>query len=93
MHCCLCYFIGTPKIETDRLILRRVELSDALKAFDHWLSDERVSDNVISKEKDINKIKSLFKFFERMATKGDDDVKELLGVTILPRLGDSKKLL
>nr|WP_106779132.1 hypothetical protein [Lysinibacillus timonensis] len=49
--------------------------------------------DLISKEKDINKIKSLFEFFERMAIKGDNDVKELLSVTILARLGDSKKLL
>ena len=42
------YFIGTPKIETDRLILRRVERSDAQRAFDHWLSDERVSDNRVN---------------------------------------------
>ena len=41
-------FIGTPKIETNRLILRRMELSDAQKAFDHWLSDERVSDNRVN---------------------------------------------
>lgn len=48
---------------------------------------------LIGKEKDIQKIKALFDFFERMATQGDDDVKELLSVTILARLGDSKKLL
>ncbi|AWE07365.1 N-acetyltransferase [Lysinibacillus sp. 2017] len=41
-------YLGTPKIETDRLILRRMELSDAPKAFDNWLSDERVSDNRVS---------------------------------------------
>ncbi|TWD87904.1 hypothetical protein FB550_13314 [Neobacillus bataviensis] len=48
---------------------------------------------LIGKEKDIRKIKALFDFLERMATQGDDDVKELLSVTILARLGDSKKLL
>jgi ribosomal-protein-alanine N-acetyltransferase len=41
-------YLGTPKIETDRLILRRFELSDAQSAFDHWLSDERVADNRIN---------------------------------------------
>ena len=41
-------YLGTPKIETERLILRRMELSDAQMAFDHWLSDERVSDNRVS---------------------------------------------
>ncbi|MGE6259269.1 DUF7674 family protein [Heyndrickxia sporothermodurans] len=48
---------------------------------------------LIGKEKDKAKIKTLFDFFERMATQGDDEVKELLRVTILARLGDSKKLL
>lgn len=38
-------YLGTPKIETDRLALRRFELTDAQSAFDHWLSDERVTDN------------------------------------------------
>lgn len=41
-------FLGTPKIETERLILRKMELSDIQKAFDHWLSDERVSDHRVS---------------------------------------------
>jgi [ribosomal protein S5]-alanine N-acetyltransferase len=40
-------FAGTPKIETDRLILRKLEFSDAQSVFDHWLSDERVTDNLI----------------------------------------------
>ncbi|NYE08425.1 hypothetical protein F4694_005269 [Bacillus niacini] len=48
---------------------------------------------LIGKEKDLHKIKELFDFLERMATQGDDDVKELLSVTILARFGDSKKLL
>ncbi|CAG9619989.1 GNAT family N-acetyltransferase [Sutcliffiella rhizosphaerae] len=41
-------YFGTPQIETDRLILRKMVLSDANKAYDHWLSDERVSDNRVS---------------------------------------------
>ncbi|MED4207443.1 GNAT family N-acetyltransferase [Neobacillus mesonae] len=40
-------FSGTPTIETPRLILRRLELTDAQSIFDHWLSDERVTDNLI----------------------------------------------
>ncbi|MFF2754456.1 hypothetical protein ACFVR1_12015 [Psychrobacillus sp. NPDC058041] len=48
---------------------------------------------LIGKEKDIPKIMELFNFLEQMATSGDDDVTELLSVTILARLGDSKKLL
>ncbi len=40
-------FLGTPTLETDRLILRRIILEDAESIFDHWLSDERVMDNLI----------------------------------------------
>lgn len=40
-------YLGTPKIETDRLILRRFDLTDAQSVFDNWLSDERVTDNRI----------------------------------------------
>ncbi|MDX8344618.1 GNAT family N-acetyltransferase [Rossellomorea sp. YZS02] len=42
------YFCGTPTIETDRLILRKLCLDDTQSAFDHWLSDERVSDHRVS---------------------------------------------
>ncbi|KAB8135747.1 GNAT family N-acetyltransferase [Gracilibacillus oryzae] len=42
------YFSGTPLIETERLILRKLEMSDVQKVYDHWLSDERVSDNRVS---------------------------------------------
>lgn len=38
-------YLGTPKIETDRLALRKFELKDAQSVFDNWLLDERVSDN------------------------------------------------
>lgn len=41
------HFSGTPKIETERLVLRRFECIDAQSVFDHWLSDERVTDNRI----------------------------------------------
>jgi [ribosomal protein S5]-alanine N-acetyltransferase len=41
-------YSGTPKIETDRLILRKLEMTDAQSVFDHWLSDERVTDNRIN---------------------------------------------
>ena len=35
--------IGTQYIETDRLILRRFELSDAPAMFDNWASDDEVT--------------------------------------------------
>ncbi|MGF2616141.1 GNAT family N-acetyltransferase [Rossellomorea vietnamensis] len=41
-------FEGTPLLETNRLILRKLELTDAEIMFDRWLSDERVSDNRVS---------------------------------------------
>jgi [ribosomal protein S5]-alanine N-acetyltransferase len=41
-------YYGTPRIETDRLILEKFKLTDTQAAFDHWLSDERVSDNRVS---------------------------------------------
>ncbi|WP_163103171.1 GNAT family N-acetyltransferase [Peribacillus alkalitolerans] len=40
-------YSGTPTLVTDRLILRRLELTDAHSVFNHWLSDERVMDNLI----------------------------------------------
>jgi [ribosomal protein S5]-alanine N-acetyltransferase len=41
-------FYGTPTIETDRLILRRICLDDTQSVFDHWISDDRVTDNRVS---------------------------------------------
>ncbi|MGD6957389.1 GNAT family N-acetyltransferase [Rossellomorea aquimaris] len=41
-------FYGTPAIETDRLILRRMCLDDTQSVFDHWISDERITDNRVS---------------------------------------------
>ena len=39
---------GTPKIETKRLILRRMEYVDAQSVFDNWISDERVTNNRVN---------------------------------------------
>jgi [ribosomal protein S5]-alanine N-acetyltransferase len=41
-------YLGTLQIETERLILRRLEFKDAQSVFDNWLSDERISDNRIN---------------------------------------------
>ena len=35
--------VGTIKLETDRLILRRIELNDAEKMFNNWCNDEEVT--------------------------------------------------
>lgn len=48
---------------------------------------------LIEEEKEIDKIRGLFEFLEFMAVEGDEQVKELLSVTILERLGDSKDVL
>lgn len=42
------HFIGTPALETDRLNLRRMGMDDTQRAFDRWLSDERISDHRVS---------------------------------------------
>ena len=39
--------LGTQYIETDRLILRRFELSDAQAMFDNWASDTQVTKYLI----------------------------------------------
>ncbi|MCM2674459.1 hypothetical protein [Alkalicoccobacillus plakortidis] len=41
-------FNGTPQLETERLLLRKFTMDDVFDAFNHWLSDERVSDQRIS---------------------------------------------
>jgi hypothetical protein len=45
------------------------------------------------KKDKTEELERLFDFLERMATEGDDYVKELLSVTILERLGDDRKIL
>jgi len=42
--------LGTSKIVTERLTLRRMELSDSQKVFDNWLSDKRVSVSRVNSE-------------------------------------------
>ena len=41
-------YLGTPILETERLILRSLKMTDAQKIFNNWLSDERVSVNIVS---------------------------------------------
>ncbi|MCR8849321.1 GNAT family N-acetyltransferase [Rossellomorea sp. SC111] len=42
------YFNGTPALKTNRLTLRKMRMDDTRSAFDHWLSDERISDHRVS---------------------------------------------
>lgn len=48
---------------------------------------------LLEKHCDMEKLKNVFKFMERMATEGDIHVQELLSTTILERLGDNPRLL
>ncbi|GGI11615.1 DUF7674 family protein [Gottfriedia solisilvae] len=48
---------------------------------------------LINEDQDNFLLQELFDFFELMAIDGDIDIKDLLSVTILARLGDSKKIL
>ncbi len=41
-------FVGTPRMETEQLILRKMNSNDTQSVFDHWISDERVTDNRIN---------------------------------------------
>ena len=40
-------FYGTKTLETNRLILRKIVEKDATSFFNNWMSDERVTDNLI----------------------------------------------
>lgn len=62
-------YLGTPVLETERMILRKLELSDAQCVFDHWLSDDRVMDNLIkgahkSVSETIERVKEIVKNYE-----------------------------
>jgi [ribosomal protein S5]-alanine N-acetyltransferase len=41
-------YLGTPKIDTNRLLLRKLEITDTQNMYDHWLSDDRVTDNRVN---------------------------------------------
>ncbi len=45
------------------------------------------------KKEETEKLINIFTIFERMATEGDEYVKELLKLTIHERIGDDKKIL
>ncbi|MBS7530659.1 hypothetical protein IC619_009160 [Hazenella sp. IB182353] len=44
----------------------------------------------VKEDEDLPWIRKTFDFFERMASEGDDDVRNVLQVTILARLGDDR---
>lgn len=54
-------FIGTKKIETERLILRRIKSSDIQKAYDNWCSNYNVTKYMTwDKHKDVSETALLF---------------------------------
>jgi len=59
--------------------------------FGETLSEDLLK--LIEENKDKVKIDAIFTFLERMAMDGDQEVKNLLMVTILERLGDEPTLL
>ena len=53
--------IGTKKLETERLILRRVRLEDAEAAYKNWCTSDKVSKYVLwEKHKNIEETKALY---------------------------------
>lgn len=53
--------LGTKKLETERLILRRIEQDDYKQAYENWCSRERVSKYVLwSKHDNLNVTKNLY---------------------------------
>lgn len=62
-------FIGTPMLETKRLILRKMEMNDATRMFDYLCSDHRVMDNLIKGphktiSETINRVTEITKQYE-----------------------------
>lgn len=59
-------FIGTKKIETERLILRRLTIADSEDAFNNWCSSYDVSKYVTwEKHESVESTKKLFEMWEK----------------------------
>lgn len=59
-------YIGTKKLETNRLILRRLTVDDATLAFNNWCNSEIVSRYVTwTKHESVDETKSLFEEWEK----------------------------
>ena len=64
--------IGTKEIETERLILRRLRIEDAEKAYLNWCSSDNVSKYVTwNKHKDVEETKELFNIWSKEYEKND----------------------
>lgn len=77
--------LGTNRLETERLILRRFELSDAEKVYNNWTSNPKVSQYVSwSPHKSINETRELLNsWIERYATNSYNWAVELKDSHIL----------
>ena len=80
--------IGTKKLETDRLILRKVSINDAENAYKEWCSSDIVSKYVLwNKHKNVDETKELFRMWEEDYNNLDTfrwivelkDTKEVIG--------------
>ena len=60
-------YIGTKELETERLILRRLTIDDASKAYYNWCSDEDVAKYVVwNKHRNVGETYALFDKWEKM---------------------------
>ena len=56
--------IGTQRLETERLILRKVRMEDAEKAFNNWCNSDKVSKYVLwEKHKSVDETKALYEIW------------------------------
>lgn len=59
-------YIGTKKLETERLILRKVTKKDALEAFNNWCNSDKVSKYVMwSKHENVGVTEALYEVWEK----------------------------
>ena len=58
--------IGTKKLETNNLILRKITAYDAVQAYNNWCSSEEVSKYVLwKKHKNVEVTKNLYELWEK----------------------------
>ena len=80
-------FIGTKELETERLLLRKVTINDAEKAFEEWCSKSEVEKYVTwSKHKNVEVTKNLFRIWE-------EDYKDLSTFRWIVELKDTKEVI
>lgn len=87
------FIINFPEYGTDL----NQHIEDYGEVLVHVFFGDTVNENLIElindDKENSGEIKKIFDFFEKMASEGDEDVKEVLTVTILERLGDDANTL